>query len=137
VNDPVEDEEHHTWSVCFTMPKAPRAALTGLWPPARVPPDDGQVYPHQGIYRAAVPHRVRSQGATPEAGTLATSEDAAESEEAEGDATDAQAEVKAARRTARALREPVEKKTARELFTYIVEQGKKEYSVQRYKGLAR
>jgi DNA gyrase subunit B len=39
------------------------------------------------------------------------------------------------RRPARLLREPVEKQTARELFTYIVEQGKKEYSVQRYKGL--
>jgi len=35
------------------------------------------------------------------------------------------------------VREPVEKQTARELFAYIVEQGKKEYSVQRYKGLAR
>jgi DNA gyrase subunit B len=46
-----------------------------------------------------------------------------------------QAEAKQARRAARALREPVEKQTARELFTYIVEQGKKDYSVQRYKGL--
>ena len=33
------------------------------------------------------------------------------------------------------LREPVEKQTARELFAYIVEQGKKDYQVQRYKGL--
>ena len=32
-------------------------------------------------------------------------------------------------------REPVEKQTARELFAYIVEQGKKDYQVQRYKGL--
>ena len=30
---------------------------------------------------------------------------------------------------------PVEKQTARELFAYIVEQGKKDYQVQRYKGL--
>ena len=42
---------------------------------------------------------------------------------------------KQARRTARMLREPVEKQTARELFAYIVEQGKKDYQVQRYKGL--
>ena len=47
----------------------------------------------------------------------------------------AQAEAKQARRTARALQEPMEKQTARELFTYIVEQGKKGYDVQRYKGL--
>jgi DNA gyrase subunit B len=45
------------------------------------------------------------------------------------------AEVKAARRSARVLREPVEKQTARELYAHIVEQGKKDYSVQRYKGL--
>ena len=37
--------------------------------------------------------------------------------------------------SARALREPVEKQTARDLFAYIVEQGKKDYQVQRYKGL--
>jgi DNA gyrase subunit B len=38
-------------------------------------------------------------------------------------------------RAARIPREPVEKQTARELFAYIVEQGKKDYQVQRYKGL--
>jgi DNA gyrase subunit B len=38
-------------------------------------------------------------------------------------------------RSARQLREPVEKQTARDLFAYIVEQGKKDYQVQRYKGL--
>jgi DNA gyrase subunit B len=45
------------------------------------------------------------------------------------------AEAKATRRTSRILQEPVEKGTARELFAYIVEQGKKDYDVQRYKGL--
>ena len=44
------------------------------------------------------------------------------------------AEAKAARRGSRIAHEPVEKGTARELFVYIVEQGKKEYDVQRYKG---
>jgi len=29
----------------------------------------------------------------------------------------------------------VEKKTVREVFEYVIEQGKKEYQVQRYKGL--
>jgi len=29
----------------------------------------------------------------------------------------------------------VEKQTAREVFEYVIEQGKKEYQVQRYKGL--
>jgi DNA gyrase subunit B len=32
-------------------------------------------------------------------------------------------------------REPVEKKTVRELFDFVLEQGRKEYQIQRYKGL--
>ncbi|HWT66686.1 MAG TPA: hypothetical protein VN151_11280, partial [Terracidiphilus sp.] len=46
-----------------------------------------------------------------------------------------EAKEKTPRRGSRISREPVEKQTARELFTYIVEQGKKDYDVQRYKGL--
>jgi DNA gyrase subunit B len=62
-----------------------------------------------------------------------------DNEEAEGeeasDSAEVKVEAKPARRTARVLRDPVEKNTARELFSYIVEQGKKDYQVQRYKGL--
>jgi DNA gyrase subunit B len=43
--------------------------------------------------------------------------------------------AKAPKKAVKANREPVEKQTARELFDYVVEQGKKEYQVQRYKGL--
>jgi DNA gyrase subunit B len=60
---------------------------------------------------------------------------AEEAEAAEPESAEAQAEAKHARRSARALQEPVEKQTARELFEHIVEQGKKGYDVQRYKGL--
>jgi DNA gyrase subunit B len=62
-------------------------------------------------------------------------EDAGSAEEAAETKAEAKTETKNARRAARPLREPVEKQTARELFAYIVEQGKKDYSVQRYKGL--
>ncbi len=44
-------------------------------------------------------------------------------------------EVKGAKRNSKAGQDPVEKHTARELFEYVIEQGKKEYQVQRYKGL--
>jgi DNA gyrase subunit B len=71
---------------------------------------------------------------TAEAGTDPAAEDAVPAE-ASTESAEVQAEAKQARRIARASREPVEKQTARELFTYIVEQGKKDYSVQRYKGL--
>jgi DNA gyrase subunit B len=32
-------------------------------------------------------------------------------------------------------REPVEKKTVRDLFNFVLEQGRKDYQIQRYKGL--
>jgi DNA gyrase subunit B len=45
------------------------------------------------------------------------------------------AEAKPAKRSSKASQDPVEKKTAREVFEYVIEQGRKEYQVQRYKGL--
>ena len=45
------------------------------------------------------------------------------------------AEAKPAKRNCKAAQDPVEKKTPREVFEYVIEQGKKEYQVQRYKGL--
>ncbi len=44
------------------------------------------------------------------------------------------AEAKPGKRT-RATQDPVEKQTPREVFEYVIEQGRKEYQVQRYKGL--
>jgi DNA gyrase subunit B len=44
-------------------------------------------------------------------------------------------EAKPARRGGKVSHDPVEKQTAREVFEYVIEQGKKEYQVQRYKGL--
>jgi DNA gyrase subunit B len=45
------------------------------------------------------------------------------------------AEKKPARSTKKAVKEEVEKNTARELFDYVLGEGKKEFTVQRYKGL--
>jgi DNA gyrase subunit B len=45
------------------------------------------------------------------------------------------AETKPARSTKKAVKEEVEKNTARELFDYVLGEGKKEFTVQRYKGL--
>ena len=66
---------------------------------------------------------------------FATKSAASAEDEEETEGAEAKAEVKAPVRGARVPREPVEKQTARELFAYIVEQGKKDYQVQRYKGL--
>ena len=39
------------------------------------------------------------------------------------------------KRTAKVAQDPVEKQSPRELFEYVIEQGRKDYQVQRYKGL--
>jgi DNA gyrase subunit B len=57
------------------------------------------------------------------------------SEESEAAAPATIVEAKPAKRGGRVSHEPVEKQTAREVFEYVIEQGKKEYQVQRYKGL--
>jgi DNA gyrase subunit B len=59
-------------------------------------------------------------------------------EELEGVAQDEAAAPEAAKpgkRAGKVGQDPVVKKTAREVFEYVIEQGRKEYQVQRYKGL--
>ena len=130
-SEPVEDEEHHTWSICFTDAQG-ADALHRLDPrfEPRVPPDDGQVHADQGVSGAALPDRIRRQGADSRGRELKKTE----SEEA-GERREAQAEAKQAAAQLARRASPSRKQTARELFDYIVEQGKKDYQVQRYKGL--
>jgi DNA gyrase subunit B len=127
VNKPVEDEEHHTWSVCYTDAQGATRCID--WTLASSPEFRQMMAKYSLIKEFLEPpflveYAVKSAAA-------------ADEEEAEGPEArvDAKAETKTPTRTARALRDPVEKQTARELFAYIVEQGKKDYQVQRYKGL--
>jgi DNA gyrase subunit B len=129
VGAPVEDEEHHTWSVCFTDSQGATRCID--WALASSP-EFKQMMSKYMLIKEFLEPPFLIEYATKAAATETASEEA-EAPESEGG--EAQAEAKAARRTARIPREPVEKQTARELFAYIVEQGKKEYSVQRYKGL--
>jgi DNA gyrase subunit B len=126
VGAPVEDEEHHTWSICFTDAQGATRCID--WTLVSSPEFRQMMAKYSLIKEFLEPPfliEFAAKGGAAEA--------AEESEEvAEGDA---QAEAKQARRVARLTREPVEKATARELFSYIVEQGKKDYQVQRYKGL--
>ncbi|MGA9670388.1 MAG: DNA topoisomerase (ATP-hydrolyzing) subunit B [Terracidiphilus sp.] len=131
VSDPVEDEEHHTWSVCFTDSQGAHRCVD--WALASSPEFKGMMTKYLLIKEFLEPpflieFAAKGSGAETAAETTAEDGEAAESAEAKAEATQA-------RRTARLLQEPVEKQTARELFTYIVEQGKKGYDVQRYKGL--
>jgi DNA gyrase subunit B len=137
LGDPVEDEEHHTWSICFTDAQGATRCID--WGLASSPEFRQMMAKYTLIKEFLEPPfliefaaKAAASEASPETGAEAGAD---ETEPAEAETAEVQAEAKQARRTARALREPVEKQTARELFAYIVEQGKKDYQVQRYKGL--
>jgi DNA gyrase subunit B len=125
VGKPVEDEEHHTWSIRFIDAQGAERPIDWTLVSS---PEFRQMMSKYSIIKEFLepPFLVEFAGKT----AAAAAED---EEEAEGD--EAKTGTKPAARAARVLREPVEKQTARELFAYIVEQGKKDYQVQRYKGL--
>jgi DNA gyrase subunit B len=77
--------------------------------------------------------------AVTKAGAASAADDASEDEAADNDS--AESDGKSGKKTAkaapknRAVVEPVEKATARELFDYVKKEGSRGYDVQRYKGL--
>jgi len=129
VHDPVEDEEHHTWSICFTDAQGATRSIDWVLCSS---PEFRQMMAKYTLIKEFLEPPFLIEYAVKAAAVVAA-EAAEDAEESEG--TEIQPEAKQARRATRIPREPVEKQTARELFAYIVEQGKKEYSVQRYKGL--
>jgi DNA gyrase subunit B len=135
VADPVEDEEHHTWSICFTDSQGATRCIN--WVLASSPEFRQMMSKYSLIKEFLEPPfliEYAAKAVVVEASPEASDDTEAEPEVAP-DSAEGQAEAKQARRAARLSREPVEKQTARELFVYIVEQGKKDYQVQRYKGL--
>ena len=132
VSKPVEDEEHHTWSVCYsTSQGASRCIDYAL---ASSPEFRQMMAKYSQISQYLEPPFLIEYAAKAAQESAAEELEGTEFEEGQTPAK-VKAEVKAARRASRILHEPVEKSTARELFAYIVEQGKKDYDVQRYKGL--
>ena len=137
IDKPVEDEEHHTWSLCFTDSQGAHRCID--WALASSP-EFKQMMAKYILIKSFLepPFLIEYATKTAAAETAAEEPEGAEGEgatEPGSETAEVQAEAKQARRTARMLREPVEKQTSRELYAYIVEQGKRDYSVQRYKGL--
>jgi len=137
INAPVEEEEHHTWSIKFKDAQGQDRDIN--WALASSP-EFKQMMSKFMLIKAYLepPFLIEYATKTATAETAAEDAEAADAEaapDAAPEAAEVQAEAKQARRTARMLREPVEKQTARELYAHIVETGKKDYSVQRYKGL--
>src|ERR1022692_4167775 len=135
LSSPVEDEEHHTWSICFTDSQGAHRCID--WNLASSPEFRQMMAKYSQIKEYLEPPFLIEFAPKGAAAAEASPEADEEEPDAEGapspGSAEVRAEAKATARGARALREPVEKQTARELFTYIVEQGKKDYQVQRYK----
>jgi DNA gyrase subunit B len=130
------DEEHKMYSVNFT--DAQGAVRTIDWSLASAPETRQMLGKHAQIREQLVGPFVIEYA--PKASKADAAEEAEEAEAVEGVAETAAApgtalEAKAGKRQGKASQDPVEKKTAREVFEYVIEQGRKEYQVQRYKGL--
>ncbi|MBT9330928.1 DNA topoisomerase (ATP-hydrolyzing) subunit B [Paracidobacterium acidisoli] len=124
---PVYDEEHQTWSLSFADAQgAPRKID---WTLASSPEYRQMTAKYALIREALQPPFLIEYAAK---GAAAT----ADPEESEGETIgEAEAGRPAPKRSGRASHEPVEKQTPQELFEYVIEQGRREYQVQRYKGL--
>ena len=140
VGEPVLDEEHQTWSVSFTDAQGAERKID--WVLANAAESRQLLGKYSQIkeqlqapflisYASQTPAQV-SQAAMDEADEVAQEEGVNETIAA---APGTVQEAKPAKRNNRANQDPVEKKTPREVFDYVIEQGRKEYQVQRYKGL--
>jgi DNA gyrase subunit B len=125
------DEEHELWGVKFTDSQGAERQVN--WGLVATPEYRQMVAKFKQIEEYMEPPFV-----------VEVAGKASNADEAADDLSDAEREdlEKAAKKTSKAVvrrtkadAEVVEKQTARELFDYVLAEGKKEYSVQRYKGL--
>ena len=140
VGEPVFDEEHQTWSVSFTDAQGAvrkldwalaNAAETRLLFAKYAQIKDQLQAPFLISYATKTPAQVIQAAIDDEEDSEAATEDGVDA----AAAPEAAAEAKPVKRSSRVNQDPVEKKTPREVFDYVIEQGRKEYQVQRYKGL--
>jgi DNA gyrase subunit B len=136
VSDVLFDEEHKTYSVTFTDSQGAVRKID--WALASTAESRQMLAKHAQLREQLQPpfyieyaQKASKAEAEEEVEEIASDEGAA----AEADAASATAEAKPVKRNSKVSHDPVEKKTAREVFEYVIEQGKKEYQVQRYKGL--
>jgi len=147
VSDVQFDEEHKMYSVSYT--DAQGAIRTIDWALATAPESRQMLAKHAQIreqlvgpfhieYAAKQPVAPVSAQAAPSQSDL---DEADEVEQEEGvnetiaSAPGTMSEARPGKRNAKGSQDPVEKSTPREVFDYVIEQGRKEYQVQRYKGL--
>jgi DNA gyrase subunit B len=149
VSDVEKDPEHNLYFVTFTDAQgAPRAID---WTLASAP-ESRQLLAKQAqlgdalhgpflIEYASAADKAKADTVVSATPSQAELDEADEIEQEEGvndtiaAAPGTKDEAKPGKRPAKAAQDPVEKKSPREVFEYVIEQGRKEYQVQRYKGL--
>jgi DNA gyrase subunit B len=120
------EEEHNTWMVVFTDSQGAERFIN--WALASAPEYRQMMSKYKQIEQYMQPPFVVEL--TPRSEKSKKEEE--EIEAAEGERDTVSAKEKSKRRT---TAEPVEKQSGRELFDYVLNEGKKDYYVQRYKGL--
>ncbi|MGB9415820.1 MAG: DNA topoisomerase (ATP-hydrolyzing) subunit B [Acidobacteriaceae bacterium] len=133
VTDPVLDEEHRTWSVSFTDAEGALRRID--WALASAPEYRQMMAKHAQIKDELEPPFLIEYAAKGKAATAEETVEEAVANDGSDTETGEALTAKAARKAPRNPQEPVEKKSARELFEYVIEQGRRDYQVQRYKGL--
>jgi DNA gyrase subunit B len=132
VTDPVLDEEHRTWSVSFTDAQGALRRID--WALASSPEYRQMMAKHAQIREELEPPFLIEYAAKGKVAAEETIEEAVAQDGSDTETGEALT-AKAVRKAPRSPQEPVEKKTARDLFEYVIEQGRRDYQVQRYKGL--
>ncbi|AXC13077.1 DNA gyrase subunit B [Acidisarcina polymorpha] len=125
LSEPAYDEEHQTWSIAFTDDNGAERKIN--WTLASSPE-----------YRQMMSKfaQIKEQLEPPFRIEYATKQVVPDPEETEGETIgEVEAGKPAPKRASRASHDPVVKHTPKELFDYVIEQGRRDYQVQRYKGL--
>ncbi len=141
VGEPVKDEEHGTYSLDYT--DAQGAVRRIEYTVVSSPEMRLMLSKYAQIREHLKPPFLVEYAQKGSKTEVAAQEEAEAEEAAETDgvnetiaaAPGTATEAKGAKRNPKAGQDPVTKLTPRELFDYVIEQGKKEYQVQRYKGL--
>src|SRR5256885_4461405 len=120
------EEEHNTWMVVFTDSQGAERFIN--WELASAPEYRQMMSKYKQIEQYMQPPFVVEL--TPRSEKSKKEEEEIEAAEGERDTVSAKEKSKR-----RATAEPVEKQSGRELFDYVLNEGKKDYYVQRYKGL--
>jgi len=129
LSKPVRDEEHQTWSLSFTDSQGAERRID--WTLASTPEYRQMMSKYVQIKDALEPPFFIEY-----ASSKAATATVPDPEETEGETTgEIEAGKPAPKRSSRVSLDPVEKQTPQELFEYVIDQGRREYQVQRYKGL--